>query len=254
MADNPEGMAAFSGRGPTTDRRIKPDVVAPGTSILSTRSRDVVTASTDWGVSKDPAFFFDGGTSMATPLVAGCSALVREYLIKDHSLSKPSAALVKALLINGAQQISGQYSPPEVGNIPDMSQGFGRVNILATVGPFDAGTKVTFQDEATSLDTNQDESITVAIPAGASQLKATLVWSDSAGEALQNDLDLIVKTDDGQERHGNVPDSSANFDRTNNVEQVLWSAPPTGNATITVRAFRVTSASGQPYALVVRTS
>jgi serine protease AprX len=254
VADNPEGMAAFSGRGPTTVRRIKPDVVAPGTAILSTRSRDVVTASTDWGVSSDPAFFFDGGTSMATPLVAGSVALVREYLLTDHGISTPSAALVKALLINGARQIAGQYSPPEVGNIPDISQGFGRVNVLATVGPFDPGTTVTFQDEATLLDTNDEESITVPVPASANQLKVTLVWTDSAGDALQNDLDLIVKTADGQERHGNVPDPSSNFDRTNNVEQIVWASPAAGSATVTVKAFRVTSAPAQPYALVVRIS
>lgn len=254
VANNPEGMAAFSGRGFTTDRRIKPDVVAPGTSVLSTLSRDVMHASTDWGVSSDPAFFFDGGTSMATPLVAGCVALVREYLLKDHGNSTPSAALVKALLINGAHQIAGQYSPPEVGNIPDISQGFGRVDVLATVGPFDAGTTVTFQDEATLLDTNQEESITVPIPPGANRFKVTLAWTDSAGETLQNDLDLIVKTADGQERHGNVPDSSSTFDRTNNVEQVVWPSPAAGNATITVKAFRVTSVPAQPYALVVRIS
>jgi serine protease AprX len=254
VADNPEGMAAFSGRGFTTDRRIKPDVVAPGTAVLSTLSRDVMHASNDWGVSSDPAFFFDGGTSMATPLVAGCVALVREYLLKDHGNSTPSAALVKALLINGAHQIIGQYSPPVVGNIPDISQGFGRVDVLATVGPFDAGTTVTFQDEATLLDTNQEESITVPIPPGANQFKVTLVWTDSAGEALQNDLDLIVKTADGQERHGNVPDSSSTFDRTNNVEQVVWPSPAAGNATVTVKAFRVTSSPAQPYALVVRIS
>ncbi len=107
VADNPEGMAAFSGRGPTTDGRIKPDVVAPGTAVLSTRSRAVVTASTDWGVSNDPAFFFDGGTSMATPLVAGCAALVRQFLVTDHAIASPSAALVKALLINGRTRSAG---------------------------------------------------------------------------------------------------------------------------------------------------
>jgi hypothetical protein len=32
VADNAEGMAAFSSRGPTVEGRIKPDVVAPGTS------------------------------------------------------------------------------------------------------------------------------------------------------------------------------------------------------------------------------
>jgi serine protease AprX len=254
VADNPEGMAAFSGRGTTTDRRIKPDVVAPGTSILSTRSRDVANASTDWGVSSDPAFFFDGGTSMATPQVAGCVALVREYLLKEHGHSTPSAALIKSLLINGAHQIIGQYSPPEVGNIPDISQGFGRVNVIATVGPFAAGTTVTFQDEATLLDTNQEESSTLPIPPGANQLKVTLVWTDFAGEVLQNDLDLIVKTADGQERHGNVPGSSSTFDRTNNVEQIVWSSPAAGSATVTVKAFRVTSTPAQAYALVVRIS
>ena len=35
---HPEGMAAFSSRGPTQESRFKPDVIAPGTSILSTHS------------------------------------------------------------------------------------------------------------------------------------------------------------------------------------------------------------------------
>jgi hypothetical protein len=39
IANNPEGMVAFSSRGPTLEGRFKPDVVAPGTSILSTHSR-----------------------------------------------------------------------------------------------------------------------------------------------------------------------------------------------------------------------
>lgn len=254
VADNPEGMAPFSGRGPTVDGRIKPDVIAPGTSILSTRSRAVANADTDFGVSPDPAFFFDGGTSMATPLVAGCVALVREYLAKDHAIASPSAALVKALIINGAHPIAGQYSPPEVGNIANITEGFGRVNLLATVGPYPAGTSVAFFEEATNLDTGQQESRTVTVPAGAAQLKVTLVWSDSAGETLQNDLDLIVTTADGTETHGNVPAGSANFDRTNNVEQVVIPAPAAGNATITVKAFRVTSSPTQSYALVARTS
>ena len=254
VADNPEGMAAFSGRGPTTDQRIKPDVVAPGTSVLSTRSRAVATPSTDWGTSLDPAFFFEGGTSMATPLVAGCATLVREFLVDEQNQAKPSAALVKALLINGAVQIAGQYSPPEVGNIPDFSQGFGRVDVPGTVGPHPDGTTVTFQDEGPSLDTGQQNATTVTIPDGATALKVTLVWTDPAGEALQNDLDLIVQAAGGGERHGNVPATSTAFDRTNNVEQVLWANPPAGDAQVIVKAFRVAMAGGQTYALVIRVS
>jgi len=251
VADNPEGMVAFSSRGPTADLRIKPDVVAPGTYILSTRSR--VTSNRGWETTDDPLYFFEGGTSMATPLVAGCTALVREHLIKERSVAQPTAALVKAMLINGAHNITGQYTPTEAGTMPNNAEGFGRVDVAATVGPLAAGEQVQLKDEATQLDTGQDESTAVSLPAGANLLKVTLVWTDPAGEALQNDLDLIVRAGDGQERHGNVAAASAVFDRANNVEQVVWTNPPAGTATVTVRAHRITLLP-QPYALVIRTA
>jgi serine protease AprX len=252
VADNPEGMAAFSSRGPTQDGRIKPDVVAPGTSILSTKSRNAQPA-TDWGVSADPAFMFDGGTSMATPLVAGCVAVLREWLRKNQGLATPSAALVKALLINGARDISGQYVPSEAGGIPNFAEGFGRVDLANTIGPFGAQETVVFHDEGDALETGDERNFPVNLPAGASLLKATLVWTDPAGESLQNDLDLIVRAADGTERHGNMPAASNDFDRINNVEQVVWTALPAGAAQITVRAHR-TALLPQPFALVIRTA
>ena len=78
---------------------------------------------------------FDGGTSMATPLVAGCCALTREYLIGQKHLPTPSAALVKAVLINGASDMPGQYTPTEAGPIPNFAEGFGRLDMQATIGP-----------------------------------------------------------------------------------------------------------------------
>ena len=129
IADNPNGMAAFSSRGPTVDHRIKPDIIAPGCTILSTRSR-LAAADPFWGVSNDPLYMFDAGTSMATPLVAGCAAVVREYFRKKHQL-QPSAALVKAMLINGAQAMTGQYVPSETGSVPNRSEGFGRIDLAA---------------------------------------------------------------------------------------------------------------------------
>jgi hypothetical protein len=77
-----------------------------------------------------------------------------------------------------------------------------------------------------------------------------LVWTDPPGEGLQSDLDLIVKVA-GQERHGNMPAGSAEFDRTNNVEQVSWENVPAGPVTVTVSAHRVTLAP-QSFALVIR--
>lgn len=65
MADTGEGgfhLAPFSSRGPTLDGRIKPDVVAPGVGITSTK---LVSGY-------EPR----SGTSMAAPFVAGVAALM----------------------------------------------------------------------------------------------------------------------------------------------------------------------------------
>ncbi len=57
-------LAGTSGRGPTTDGRVKPDVVAPGTDVYAARA-----GTTNGYASKS-------GTSMAAPLVAGVVALM----------------------------------------------------------------------------------------------------------------------------------------------------------------------------------
>lgn len=249
VANNPEGMVAFSSRGPTLDHRIKPDVVAPGTFILSTRSRD--TSGMGWSASADPLYFYEGGTSMATPLVAGCAAVLREFAIKQKGIKKPSAALIKAMLINGAHSIGGQYIPSEAGVIPNINQGFGRVDVAAIVGPLGSNEQLMIQDEANALDTGEEQKVSVNVPVGATSLKITLVWTDPPGEGLQNDLDLIVSRGNGLERHGNQPANATAFDRTNNVEQVVWDHPTSGPVNIRVRAFRVAQFP-QSYALVIR--
>ena len=258
QADDPDGMVAFSSRGPTKERRFKPDVVAPGTCILSTLSRRVVSPSTDFGTSSDPAFFFDSGTSMATPLVAGCAAVLRETLIKNGT-ANPSAALIKALLIQGAVPLAGQYTPTEAGASPNSSSGWGRVDLAGSViipgAHHDAGF-----GEGGPLKQGGQDTIGITIPKGKPQdvapaavgvvLKVTLVWSDPPGAALQNDLDLIVKAASGAERHGNAG-TTKSFDRVNNVEQIVWTNIPPGHADIIVRAHRITRFA-QPYAYAWR--
>ncbi|KLJ13045.1 hypothetical protein EMPG_12002 [Blastomyces silverae] len=251
MADNPAGMAAFSSRGPTVEGRYKPDLVAPGTAVLSSLSRNA-QADSQYGESLDPQWWFLAGTSMATPLVAGCAAVVRESLVKNGT-TNPSAALVKALLINGAIELLGQYDPSEAGPSPNNNSGFGLVNLRNSIilpSQEDGG----FQ-EGGPLEQGQglDQPITVTIPpstsAEGSALKVTLVWSDPPGAELQNDLDLLVRTADGQERHGNMGEET-DFDRANNVEQVTWTNIPEGEAQIVVSAFRITrDDTPQPYAV-----
>jgi hypothetical protein len=259
-ADNPEGMAAISSRGPTADARFKPDVVAPGTFVLSARSRK--TTNQAWSASSDPLYMFDGGTSMSTALVAGCAASVRHFLRTGQQIRQPSAALVKAALINGARPIRGQYRPSEAGTVPNNVQGFGRVDLQAVVGPYEAGETVEFFDEDRALETGEDEEFEVALGTAGRRLKVTLVWTDPPGESLQCDLDLIVRAGN-RERHGNKPAASTRFDRVNNVEQVDWANVPQASATVIVRAHSVphlpvgppaagAMTSGQSYALVVR--
>ena len=90
------------------------------------------------GDTIDEAYMMMGGTSMATPLTAGASALVREWLTHIQGISAPSAALIKALLINGAADMSpGQYShPQEVPSYrPNYVTGWGRIDLVESLNP-----------------------------------------------------------------------------------------------------------------------
>ena len=209
MDDHSEGMAAFSGRGWTTDGRIKPDIVAPGTYILSTRSTANPPAEIGWGLASDggyPAgmdnwYMFNGGTSMAIPHVAGATALVREWYA-DHGYSAPSAALVKATLINGAVDMAGQYTTGGDGDgngaaehIPNEHEGWGRLDMIGTVG--DQRERL-YWDELIALTQASTDSHYVWLSDSTEPLRASLVWTDPPGSvaatvALQNNLNLRVR-------------------------------------------------------------
>lgn len=62
----------YSGRGPTNECVIKPDIFAPGTGILSCNSR--------FSFPGEPPYIMKSGTSMATPVVSGALAcLLSKY-------------------------------------------------------------------------------------------------------------------------------------------------------------------------------
>jgi hypothetical protein len=62
---NPSGLASFSSRGPTSDGRIKPEVVAPGYTVTSALGKEGINLDFHTGVTGK------AGTSMATPAAAG---------------------------------------------------------------------------------------------------------------------------------------------------------------------------------------
>lgn len=198
-ADDPDGLAAFSSRGPVWDGRYKPDIVAPGTFILSTRSS--VASGTGWGVYDD-YYMYMSGTSMACPLTAGAAALMREYLINEKGFANPSAALIKAALLNSAEDISpGQYGTGAAQEIPDSPvpnnvEGWGRLNLGNGVYPT-APFNILYYDEQNSLNTDEYREYTLNVLDPGSPLKINLVWTDYPGSTtaqggLVNDLDLQV--------------------------------------------------------------
>ena len=260
VSDNPSGMAAFSSRGPVLDGRYKPDIVAPGTNILSTRSS--VASGSLWGWYNSN-YVWSGGTSMSTPLTAGAAALMREYLIDEKDITSPSAALIKASLLNSAEGISpGQYGTGAFQEIPDSPvpnnvEGWGRLNLGNGVYPSSPFEIIYFDVKGQdALGTGQFDEYIVNVNDPSRPLKVNLVWTDFPGSpaangGLVNDLDLQV-TDPSSNIH--YPDHAlpnpANFDRVNNVVGVTLVNPNTGMYRVRVTGYNVPSGP-QGYALVV---
>lgn len=243
-SNDPLHIAAFSGRGPTADGRIKPDLVAPGTNIVSTRSQVLSPQEVGWGRYPDlPEFYMvNGGTSMATPVVAGAAALVREYLRRVER-RRPSAALVKAMLIHAAQYRPNPLNP---GDGPyDHEQGWGHLELNTVLHP-EPPRRVRTYERQRGLDTGEYITRWADVQDSSVPLKVTLVWTDAPGsprmvQQLVNDLDLIVIAPDGTRYHGNqfTPPYNQAFDRLNNVEQVIIPNPIVGRYLLRVRATNV---------------
>ncbi len=248
-------MYYWSSRGPTDDGRIKPDIVAPGDYVRSCKAQEATEATGTW---EDDWYLEYSGTSMATPAAAGASALVREYLIEIAERPEPQGALVKAMLILGAEDMGTR-------DIPNNDEGWGRLNLANTLLPDNqVGDVGIFVDDRSRLSSGQEASYNFEITRSGEPLKVVLAWSDYPGSTfsttqLRNDLDLEVTSPDGTVTYlGNdftngMSSTGGSKDSKNNVEVVLIDSAEIGIWNVKVKDFsHGGSRTYQPYAIAVR--
>ncbi len=243
-------LAEFSSRGPCQDGRLKPDVIAPGLHILSTRSCQITHHSEAPYPPAEDCYMYMSGTSMATPLVAGSAALVREYFRTRKNISDPSAALVKAALIHSAE-----YNPePSSHKWVDNKQGWGMIN-LSRIIDLRAPNAIEFFDRHQGfLDSGEKHEYNFEIINNSIPLQVTLVYTDYPGKLslsnLVNNLNIEVYNPQGKYYLGNDFEDRGVRDKINNVEGCIIDTPMIGTWKIRIVGETIAQPP-QDYALVI---
>lgn len=213
-SDRYGNVVSRSSRGPAHDGRVKPELIAYG----------------------------DAGSSEASAVVSGVAALLQQAHI-DKMTDLPEAALVKAVLINSADD-SGR---PHV----DFETGYGSVNALRAV-------RTIMEDRFRRGVITESEAhvFEIDVPANQDLLKVTLGWNDPAAapftsKALVNDLDLSLYAQSTSETFLPWTLATENsltalqtvarrgVDTLNNIEQITVENPPAGTYQLSVKGSAV---------------
>lgn len=274
-ANSANDIIGFSSRGPTSDGRIKPDIVLPGTHITGGAAQNVLSnpvsgtgtaltcfTSNATGVcgGVGSAFFpaaqqwytASSGTSHSTPAIAGLAALIRQHFINNAALggsagngTAPSPAMTKALIMNTASFMNGVSANDD---LPSGNQGMGRANLENFFDVFAQDNILRDQRaEDTFTDSGQERIFSGTVVDDSKPFRVTLAYSDApgstSGNAFVNDLDLEVVVG-GVSYKGNVFSKGESVgggsaDTRNNVESVFIPAGISGTFLIRVKGTNI---------------
>jgi hypothetical protein len=226
--DESDNLQSSSSRGPSADGRLKPDLAANGFEQFST--------------DPDNSYSPGGGTSAASPGIAGVAALLYNAYRELNGGSDPNSGLIKACMLNTAEDLGNPG--------PDYSFGWGRVNAHKAVTVIEEQNYIL--DSITSGSTNTHA---IAVPSGVAEIRVMLYWMEEGGSpsssiVLINDLDVTVEEPGGLLHRPLVLDPTPNVsnlsadavqgrDSLNNVEQVRINTIPSGTYSVHVEGYSV---------------
>ncbi len=215
----------FSSAGPLYDGRLAPQIAALGPN----------------------------GTSDAAALVSGAAAIIQQVYRDSNSNILPTAAAVKAILYNSADDIGTKGI--------DYKSGFGALNVFKAI-------KIIEQRKYENNQIAQNESWikNITLPTQAANLKITLCWTDTAAllqnnKALVNDVDIeLTEVATGNKYFPWVLSTFSNIDSLkflpkrkrdslNTAEQISIDFPIAGQYQIKIIGKQIQTASKQAFSI-----
>lgn len=225
--------------GPTSDGRRKPEVFAPGCNTISS---DTSFACGTAGAT---------GTSMASPATAGAAALIRQYFTDGFyptgakvpaNSFVPSGALLRAMLVNSAVDMTAYPSPNKLP--PNTNEGFGRILLDNSVFLAGDARKLLIKDirntAGTALATGGNSTTSFKVQSTTQILRITMAFSDAPATiptsfAPVNNINLRVIDPSGNVYLGNVINAASGQSQTggsadaiNCIEHFILNAPAVG--------------------------
>ena len=159
-------LASSSSVGPTDDGRIKPDIVANGTSLTSTYT------------GANNAYATLSGTSMSSPTVSGSSILLQELYMRKTEGTPAWSSTIKGLIIHTADEATGTPGP-------DYMYGWGLANMTRAALTMDRSAESLIEQR--TLNNGGTYSVNV-VATGKSPLKVSICWTDPPAPATQGNL------------------------------------------------------------------